>query len=308
MGVCETNANVRSQVASRYPFEGVFESLDQALQHPWDAAVIATPAPYHVPIAQKLAALQIHLLIEKPLSLNEEGLSELQETIARQKLVTCVAYVSRANPAAAAMHHAMASGRFGEPVELVVQAGQNFPHFRPAYREIYYNRRQTGGGAVQDALTHLLNLSEWFIGPANRVLARARHLVLPGVEVEDTVHVLAEHASVPATYVFNQHQFPNESTITLICRRATVRFELHESRWRFVTEPCGKWQDEAFSLPERDDVFIRQATAFLDALEGKAPVLCTLAEGWQTMLAQNQILASSDGGGVWKDVPQVRAI
>ncbi len=41
------------------------------------------------------------------------------------------------------------------------------------YREIYYARWSTGGGAIQDALTHLINAAEYLVGPTNRVMADA---------------------------------------------------------------------------------------------------------------------------------------
>ena len=49
-----------------------------------------------------------------------------------------------------------------------------------------------------------------------RVVADAAHQVLEGVTVEDTVHLLARHGSVMASYSLNQHQAPNEITITVV--------------------------------------------------------------------------------------------
>ena len=70
------------------------------------------------------------------------------------------------------------------------------PTYRPAYREIYYKDRTTGGGAIQDALTHVLNASEWLVGPIRRIAVDAAHQVLEGTTVEDTVHVMARHGGV----------------------------------------------------------------------------------------------------------------
>ncbi len=82
---------------------------------------------------------------------------ELQNStgaVANRGLIAGVAYPYRAHPTLAAMRDAIASGRFGKPLEVVVVAGQHFPTYRPAYRDIYYRDRATGGGAIQDALTH----------------------------------------------------------------------------------------------------------------------------------------------------------
>ena len=50
-----------------------------------------------------------------------------------------------------------------------------------------------------------------------------------------------------------------------------------------MVEPGGAWQDEPSGLPERDEIFIRQATAFLDAIETGEEPLCSLDGGIQTL-------------------------
>ncbi|MCP5531363.1 MAG: Gfo/Idh/MocA family oxidoreductase [Opitutaceae bacterium] len=49
-----------------------FASLDEALTQDWDAAVVATPAPSHVPIGRRLTARGIPLLVEKPIALGRK--------------------------------------------------------------------------------------------------------------------------------------------------------------------------------------------------------------------------------------------
>jgi hypothetical protein len=116
--------------------------------------------------------------------------------------------------------------------------------------------------------------------------------VLDGVEVEDTVNVIARHGDVLAAYSLNQHQAPNEFTMTVVCEKGTCRWELHRNRWRWMTEPADAWHDEEFGVIERDTVFVRQANAFLDALEGKRPPPCTLDEGIQTLRVNLAVLAA----------------
>ena len=197
--------------------------------------------------------------------------------------MAAVAYVYRAHPVLRAMKQALASGRFGRPVQLVATCGQHFPTYRPAYREIYYKERATGGGAIQDALTHIVNAGEWLVGPVERVLADAAHQVLEGVTVEDTVHLLTRQQGVLGCYSLNQHQAPNELTLTVICDQGVARFEGHRQRWRWMVRPEEPWHDEAGGEIPRDSLFLAQAQGFLDALEGRAAPLCTLADGLQTL-------------------------
>lgn len=288
----EINPDLRRTVAERYGITQSYGDLDSALQEPPDVAVVATPAQTHIPIATRLAETGVHLLIEKPLSTSEAGIGQLQEIINAKGLVAGVAYVHRAHPLLQAMRQAILEPRFGRPVELVVVTGQNFPTYRPAYRTIYYNNHATGGGAIQDALTHLLNAGEWLIGPIDRLVADAAHQVLEGVEVEDTAHVLARHGGVLASYSLNQHQWPNELTLTVVCEHGAARYEAHAHRWRWMMANEATWHDETIAPLERDTLFIAQASAFLDAVEGVRPPLCSLDEGRQTLRVNLAALAS----------------
>lgn len=290
---CEPLEQRRKDVQDRYQVRSAYVTLDDALQSSFDAAVICTPAPFHIPQALQLAARGIHLLIEKPLSTSLDGIDELQRIVQSSGLVAGVAYVLRTHPTIVAMRDALQSGRFGAPVQIVACSGQHFPTYRPAYREIYYNRRETGGGAIQDAITHMLNAGEFLLGPIDRLQADAAHQLLPGVSVEDTVHVIVRQGNVLGTYCLNQYQAPNESTITIVCERGTLRLEFHRGRWSWMVDPSGVWTEEPAFSGERDALFEIQAHVFLDALEGKCPPACSLAEGLQTLRVNLAILNAS---------------
>jgi predicted dehydrogenase len=289
---CETNPVLRNAIAERYGINEIYESLAAAMTEHLTAAVICVPAPLHVPMATQLASAGVHLLIEKPLATSLDDVDALTRTVEAKNVVAAVAYVLRANPILARMREAIRSGRFGKPVQLVCVTGQHFPFYRPAYRDTYYRDRATGGGAVQDALTHMINAGEWLIGPVDRVLADAAHQVLPGVEVEDTVHVIARQQGIPASYSLNQHQAPDETTLTVVCQQGTVRCEMHKNRWRWMTEPGSTWHDEPGPAQERDDLFVSQLAAFFAAVEERQSPLCTLQEGIQSLQVNLAILRS----------------
>jgi predicted dehydrogenase len=301
----EINDGLRATISERYDVRG-FADLETAIAdhagtlHPpvrkITAAVIATPANRHLEIAIRLADAGVHLLIEKPLSTSTDGADLLTRLASERGLVVGVAYVLRCSPALAAMREAVLSGRFGKPVEIVAVCGQHFPTYRPAYRDTYYVDRATGGGAIQDALTHVLNAGEWIVGPIERLVADAAHRVLAGVTVEDTVHVLTRHGNVLGSYSLNQHQAPNEVTMTVICDAGTVRWETHAQRWRWMMQPDELWHDEPYEPQPRDAAFVTQANRFLDAVEGRASLLCSLDEGVQTLRVNLAALASVDHG------------
>lgn len=297
VGICESNAALCRDVAGRYGITKAFETLDAALAGgTWDLAVIAAPAHVHVPIATRLAELGIHLLIEKPLSVTFDGVQQLVDTVARTKVIAGIAYVHRAHPILTAFRDVLNSGRFGKPLQIVFNTGSDFAAARPAYRNVYYADRTKGGGAIQDALSHLLDIGLWLAGPIDRLVCDASHQALDGVTVEDTVHLIGRQGNVMTSYSLNQYQGPTEITVTVICAKGSMRYELHNSRWLWATEPAGQWTAEQFEPLVRDDWFVRQEHAFLDAVEGKAPPLCPLADGVTVLRTTRAALESADRG------------
>lgn len=290
VSLCDVNQELLEKISQNYPVEKCYTDFQAALDDGPEAVVICTPAHLHIRMALACAERDIPILIEKPLSTTMEGVDELLDLVEKKQLPVSVAYVTRANPVLQDFRKELQSGRFGKPVQLVLNSGQNFPYFRPAYREIYYNNRATGGGAIQDALTHGLNFCEWLVGPITRLVSDADHKVLEGVDVEDTVHVIARHGEVMATYNLNQYQAPNEMNVMVVCTEGTMRYEPFRSRWVWQTDPVGEWTAVEFPPLERDDGFVAQAEAFLDTIEKGAKPLCSLEEGLQTFKVNLAIL------------------
>ncbi len=310
VGLVETNEQLRRTIVERYGVKQAFTSIDAALASDvaprFTAAVVCTPANLHVPMARQLVEAGLDVLVEKPLSTSEAGLTELCQRVKELQRTCTVAYTWRSMPAPAAMRQAIASGRFGKPLVLSVTGGQHFPTYRPAYASTYYARHETGGGCIQDMLTHLVNLGQWLVGPVTRVVADAAHQKLATTQVEDTASLITRHGDVLGTFTLNQHQAPNCITVTVVCERGTVQFSSTEQSWRWMTEPDTPWQSESFGAPERDTFYINQAVNFLKVVDGELENFCTLAEGWQTLRA-NLAALQSWREGKWVELAPVTA-
>jgi predicted dehydrogenase len=211
-----------------------------------------------------------------------------------------IAYVYRVHPAVVAVRKRIDDGLLGEVRQLTVVSGQHFPTFRPAYRDIYYNDRRTGGGAVQDAATHTFNLAHYLVGRFDWVFCDYDHQVLPGVSVEDTVHLSARAAGgrVMVSIALNQFMPPNESRIQVNGTLASARIEVPEHRWGIFRHGDAAWQWSDGLLNERDDWFTIQARRFLNVLAGREPPSCTLDEALHTLRINCAALESKGRGPV----------
>jgi predicted dehydrogenase len=300
MVACDANPELLATVAATYGVQPA-TSWELALRDAsFDAAIICTPAHLHVPMATALLQRGLHVLIEKPLAPSLAGVAELiraRDAACRQ---AAVAYVLHCYPMLSAAREFILSGELGPVLQAVASSGQYFPGGRPAhtvhYSKTYYRDRRTGGGAIQDALTHVANWMESVVGPADSLLCDCAHLAVPEVTVEDTVHVAARHGATLVSYSLNQFQAPNESTLQFNTARGSVRIEVHHRRWGILRLGETSWTWHEVPALERDEPFVTQANRFLDAIEGKPSRLCSLEAGVQTLRFNLAALAAAESG------------
>ena len=296
VSACDANASLLQSVVQKYGVAGFTDFKAALAKRHYDGIVIATPAHTHVELA--LAALRhgASVFIEKPLSTTLAKLDELRDAAAKSGHFTAVAYVYHLMPWIRGAREFLQSGEIGRPLHVSVVTGQHFPTFRPAYREIYYARHESGGGAIQDALTHIANAVEWLIGPTTRLFCDAAHQSLEGVTVEDTVNLIARNNGVLVNYALNQFQAPNEMTLQIHCEGGSVRVEGPEQRWSVFRRGASAWEHHKAAPLERDDLFIAQANAFLDGMHGKPTPLATVDEAAQTLKFNLAALESAREG------------
>ncbi len=297
---CDTDPELLQRVAAEYQVP-VNSNWEEALvQGGFDAAVVCTPAHLHVPMALRAMECGLHTLIEKPLSQSYQGVNDLIGLRNRTGLQAAVAYVLHVHPLLAGARIFLRSGELGPVRHVTANSGQYFPGGRPAhavhYSQTYYRDRRTGGGAVQDVLTHTVNWVESVVGPADSVLCDCAHQVLEGVTVEDTVNVCARHGEVLAAYALNQFQAPNESTLQFHTATGSVKIELHRARWGIHRLGDRQWTWRELPPVERDAHFLAQANHFLDQIEGRSSPLCSLEAAAQTLRFNLAALASAETG------------
>jgi predicted dehydrogenase len=278
VALCDTSEPRRREIAERYNIARTFATVDGAARERWDGVAICTPANLHVDHTAQLAATTPALLIEKPLCTRLEDVPRLRE--ATQGKIVQIAYVLRVHPATQQMRAWLAADEIGPVRQVTIVAGQHFPTFRPAYRQIYYANRATGGGAIQDAATHLFDLTQYLAGPLAWIFCDAGHQALPDVEVEDTVHLLGRTTrGAMVSLALNQFMAPNETHVQLNGERGSVVLRLHEQRAGILKHGDTEWRWTDPLVHERDDLFRAQAQSFLDAAAGRREPLCTLDDG-----------------------------
>lgn len=110
-----------------------FESIEELLKNPVDAAVVSVPTVMHYPLALQLIDAGITLLIEKPIASTIEHGLDLIVRSRRRGLPLMVGYVERFNPAIIAAQRLIRDGLVGTPFHaLTRRVGAVPPRVRDA--------------------------------------------------------------------------------------------------------------------------------------------------------------------------------
>jgi predicted dehydrogenase len=281
VSVVEKQANRAMEIAARYGCVNYFTDLNSVPLADFDGAVVATPADSHVPIALLCAQAGLHLLLEKPLSTNLNGVADLIATCEQDQLTLAVAYVLRFHPAVAKLRELVSQGLLGRLLSAQVVCAHYLPTSRPTYLQTYYALKGAGGGVILD-LSHELNYVEWLFGTLH--LDASRQETVPDLDIGDeamadlwlrsSIGVLAHiHLHAADRHVRRQcHVAGTDGAVSadLITGQVSVTF---------AEAPTVTYEH----VSDRDQWHLDQAHDFLDAIrDGKLP-RCTGHEGLQTL-------------------------
>ncbi len=140
-----------------------YEHLEDMLGDPGiQIVVLATPHPLHV--SQGIAAAKAgkHIVIEKPVALNLEGMRQLQAAVNAAKVKTVVSFVLRWNALFENIQALLADGLIGK----LFSAEVDYLHgLGPWYAQYYWNiKKDMGGSSLLTAGCHALDGLRWFVG------------------------------------------------------------------------------------------------------------------------------------------------
>ena len=258
-----------------------FDLATALARHPV-AVIVSNPSALHVPLALEAARAGSHLLIEKPLSHDLEGVSDLEATVAARGLTGLVGFQFRFNPGLRQIKHWIDCGAIGTIVSTQVHWGEHLPDMHPweDHRSGYAARSALGGGVLL-TLCHPFDYLRWLLGDIDHVSAVESRRNSLDLSVDTCVDVSLRFASGVSGHVHLDFlQRPREHRLTIIGSEGTAtwnagdhaarRYSVISNQWQTVTAP------EGF---ERNWMFLDEMRHFLACLRGEARPLCTLQDG-----------------------------
>lgn len=239
------------------------------------AAIIATDTGRHLADAAAAIEAGCDVLVEKPISAQARGLSELAALASREKRAVFVAQNMRFLVSLVAARNELP--RLGTIHSVRIECQSYLPDWRPGsdFRRCY-SARLEDGGVLRD-LVHEIDYACWLFGRPPSLFAVTKRGVL-GIEAEEEADLLWQS---------------REATVSLrldyVSRVARRRFyavgENGHVEWDGLSNTVtiglvGKAAEVVAHPMERDEMMAAQARAFLQAIHNGNPGgLATLDEG-----------------------------
>lgn len=203
-----------------------YYSLDDLLnrENNLQVAAICTPNGLHALHAIQCLGAGLHVLCEKPLSINTADAKAMIDAAADAGRNLFVVKQNRYNPPVVEVKKLLNANQLGRIYSFQVNCFWN----RPAlyYRDTWKGSMDLDGGTLYTQFSHFIDLLYWMLGDVEKVKSIVKNYGHPQIEIEDTGMVLFEMKSgVTGTlnYTVNSYKKNMEGSFTIFGEKGTVK-------------------------------------------------------------------------------------
>jgi predicted dehydrogenase len=158
--LCSRDYNRAKELAEKFGVPNYFNDYDEFLKSDIDVVYVASANAFHYEQVIKAANAGKHILCEKPLALNSKQAEEMVEAAEKNNVRFAVNYVHHFHPLVLKAKELIKDQRLGKLVSVQVNFNIDFPpdnNFR-------FKKELSGGGALRDIGTHMIDLLRFFGG------------------------------------------------------------------------------------------------------------------------------------------------
>jgi predicted dehydrogenase len=297
--VCDVREDGRSRAADIAPGVAITDELDDVLDGPAPAVVIATPAPTHYEVARRSLRAGKDVLVEKPLALRFEEGQELLEEASTSDRILMVGHVLEYHPAVVRLKELIDEGKLGD-IHYVYSNRLNLGKIRREENILW-------SFAPHDIAVMLSLVGELPF----QVSATGGSYVQPNIPDTTVTHLLFDDGVRGHIYVSWLHPFKEQRMVVIGSRRMAAfddvskELVLYDQRVEVGEDgpvPIKEDQGEPVSFPD-DEPLRRECEAFLEAVRTREPPLTDGQSGLDVLKVLQAAQRSLTTNGVAVNLP-----
>ena len=245
----------------------VWKTLEEALADPEVHAVyVGTPVFLHAPQTIQSLRAGKHVLCEKPMAMSEPEARIMLNAADESGKTFAVAYYRRSYPKVQRAKELLAAGAIGRPVLAELTCHGWFDG--QGSRSWLVDPAKAGGGPLFDIASHRIDVLNFLFGKPQHVVAQLSNVV-HHYAVEDNASVMIEYpAGVRGMVDVRWHSKVSRDECRI--RGTDGEMELSPLNGPDLIYPGGRE-----TLPPHANLHYPMLENFVDAVEGKAPLLAS---------------------------------
>jgi predicted dehydrogenase len=277
----------------------IFASLEDALKEKPDISIICNETSFHVKTAIKLAKINSHLFIEKPLSHSLDHVSQLLKIIKQKKLITMVGCNMRFHNGIKLIKKLLDKNEIGPIFSVIAENGSYMPDWHPGedYQISYASNKKLGGGVVLTQI-HEIDYLCWFFGKVSNVLSITGKLSDLQLDVEDfSSSILKFKNNIIGEIHLDYYQKPAVRTCKIIGKKGKIIWNYENNHLQIFKNSTNKFLTKQIDKKfDRNKMYVEELKYFLNCVKNKKDCMNSIVEAYEIQKVALAIKSSSNIG------------
>ena len=296
--IVDPRADRVEECKAKYGISRFFESVEQLPFSEVEAAFVCSPTAYHLQQALVLASEGLHLLIEKPLAHNLDGIDELQKIIAEKGNRVLIAYPFRFSEHGRKLKEVVDTQIVGRPLYVHGEFSEYLPDWHPweDYRSFYMAKKAQGGGSLLDQ-SHIMDMAHWCLGTVREAFGFNGLVSDLEVETDDLAEIQVKFESgVIGTIHQDMFGRKHSKYMEVKCTHGSIYWDVYDLSvgvFDAVSNNSTKFQFGS----DHQVMYLNEINHFLELCRGiTTESQCTLEDGMHGMKIIDAVLRSQLSG------------
>lgn len=225
VGVFDLNKEFAAKRAAQFKVPTIFDTVEQLIEQ-CDVVDICTPPSSHAALALKALDAGKHLLIEKPVVIEESDWEAMEAKLKLGKSKLAVVHNIKFQEAVVQAKQLIDAGRIGELIRIERQFLTHPRHDRMLTEAPHWSHKLPGGRWFE-TLPHELYISHYFGGPAELVSVAAMRTAaaVNGVRADEVTLTFQNQRCITTVHYSSNCQL-NRRTITFTGTKGVIHVDV----------------------------------------------------------------------------------
>lgn len=240
--VFDENIQRMEQISSKFDVNVIEEN---AIESKYDCVFVCTPPISHLPLAIRAMKAGSNVFVEKPLSINLNGINELKQLSIEKNKHVFVGFNFRFNKGIKTVKEILKESKLGKPLHISSYFGQFLPDWRPNqdYSLGYTANQNLGGGIVHDG-SHEIDYLVWLFDNPISLKAGYGYTDSLKVNTEAIADILLKFDNnilgrIHLDFIRREYK----RSLEILCEKGIIKWSLSKNRIKIFESENKSWKE-----------------------------------------------------------------